>query len=254
MAVMDEFREVRENLKNASLKTKIEYFVDYYKWHVIIVVIVIAAISSYVYSLVTRKDIAFNATFINTMTLTEDEGTAYMNDFAEVAGIDTNEYEVRLDPSMAINFEEAYSETTYANVQKVSVYIAAGEIDALATSSDIFAYYAHLECLEDFRNVFTEEQMEILKPYLYYVDAKVIERKNEAAQNNEMAEIPYPDPRKPEEMEDPIPIGLFLDTATEEFNSNFLFTSKTGMLGIACTTKRPEATISFIEYILGIDL
>ena len=68
MAVMDEFREEREAMKNGTRKQKLEYFWCYYKWHVICTVAAIAIISSFIYEGVTRKDIALYATFLNSYT------------------------------------------------------------------------------------------------------------------------------------------------------------------------------------------
>ena len=41
MAVMVEFKEEREALKHGTPKQKFTYFMDYYKWYVIIAVIII---------------------------------------------------------------------------------------------------------------------------------------------------------------------------------------------------------------------
>ena len=48
MAVMDEFKEEREALKNGTPKQKLAYFWYYYKWHVIISLVVIILIVSFV--------------------------------------------------------------------------------------------------------------------------------------------------------------------------------------------------------------
>ena len=44
MAVMDEFKEEREALKNGTPRQKLAYFWYYYKWHVIIALVVIIMI------------------------------------------------------------------------------------------------------------------------------------------------------------------------------------------------------------------
>ena len=56
MAVMDEFREEREALKNADAKTKWQYFLDYYKWYVIGGAAVLAFVISMIHSALTAKD------------------------------------------------------------------------------------------------------------------------------------------------------------------------------------------------------
>ena len=69
MAVMDEFKEEREALKNGTPKQKLAYFWYYYKWHVIISVIVIGMIVSFIYQYTNRKDTAFNAVLLNASLL-----------------------------------------------------------------------------------------------------------------------------------------------------------------------------------------
>ena len=51
MAVMDEFKEEREALKRGTPKQKLAYFWYYYKWHVIISVIIIGMLVSFIYQI-----------------------------------------------------------------------------------------------------------------------------------------------------------------------------------------------------------
>lgn len=73
MAVMDEFREEREALKNGTPKEKLQYFWYYYKWHVIIALVVIIMIVSFVQQLRDRKDPAFYAVMLNASLLGPDD-------------------------------------------------------------------------------------------------------------------------------------------------------------------------------------
>ena len=74
MAVMDEFREEREALKNADLKTKWQYFLDYYKWWVIGIAAALAFVISMIYSALTAKDNALSGYFLNTYRRVSDGG------------------------------------------------------------------------------------------------------------------------------------------------------------------------------------
>ena len=56
MAVMDEFREERENLKNASFQKKWQYFWYYYKLHVVIGGFIAFFVISMAHSILTAKD------------------------------------------------------------------------------------------------------------------------------------------------------------------------------------------------------
>ena len=76
MAVMDEFKEEREALKHGTPKQKFTYFLDYYKWYVIIAVLVIAAGTYTIYEIVTKKDTAFYVCLLNTLELDAAEYNA----------------------------------------------------------------------------------------------------------------------------------------------------------------------------------
>lgn len=253
MAVMDEFREEREAMKNGTPKEKLSYFWCYYKWHVIIVVAVIAFIASFAYEALTRKDTAMYAIFLNGFTLSEEGDEEYINSYMDAAGIDPNEYETMIDTSMYLSLDST-DENTYNFIQKISVYVAAGEIDIIATGQDLFEYYAYLDYVLDLRDVLTEEQLEAYEPYLYYVDRKVIEAKNEAADNLEAYTLTYPDPTKPEEMEEPIPVGIIMnDIATEKFSANYVFASSPSVIGFMVNGSHTENAVAFLDYVLDVE-
>lgn len=252
MAVMDEFREEREAMKNGTPKERLNYFWCYYKWHTIIVVAVIAFIVSFAYEIVTRKENALYVACLNTIPLAEDSGEAFTNDYLAASGIDTNEYEILVDTSMVLT-PGSMDENTYNTVQKMSVYVAAGEIDVMVTDQQAFEYYAYVDFLLDLRTILTEEQLKVYEPYLYYIDRKVLEDKAEASDNLEEYTLAYPDPTNPAEMEDPIPVGIYLEKATEEFNNNYIFRSSPAIIGFVVNGSHPENAITFLEYILDVE-
>ena len=85
MAVMDEFKEEREALKNGTPRQKLAYFWYYYKWHVIIALVVIIMIVSFVKQLTDRKDPSFYAVMLNASLLDQmtSEQPDFVTDFAE---------------------------------------------------------------------------------------------------------------------------------------------------------------------------
>lgn len=77
MAVMDEFKEEREALKNGTPRQKLAYFWYYYKWHVIIALVVIIMIVSFIKQLTDRKDPLFLCRDAECQPLRSDDlGTA----------------------------------------------------------------------------------------------------------------------------------------------------------------------------------
>lgn len=250
MAVMDEFRKEREAVKNGTPKEKLSYFWNYYKWHVIVSVCVIVCIASFVYQLVTKNDTGLYCVFLNNWAVSEDNTEAYLQGFADFAGIDTSDYDIILDNSLYLNLD-TYDENSYAAVQKIAVLIAASEIDVLAADQETYEYYAYMDYLIDLRTVLSEEQQAAYEPYFFYVDRKVVEAKDEANSNNEDYELPYPDPTQPQDMEDPVPVGILLDAASEEFSQSFAFSSTQAVIGIVCNTTRSEQASAFLDYVLG---
>ena len=248
MAVMDEFRDEREALKNGTPKQKLEYFWCYYKWHVIGTVAAIAVIASFIYEAVTRKDNALYAAFLNSFTIAEDQGEAYKQAVTQAIGIDPNEYEIMIDTSMYIDLENMTDENTYNTIQKMGVYVAAGEIDTLVTNADIFEDYAYIDYLTDLRTVLTPEQLEAYEPYFYYIDYTVLEAKQAAADNMEEYNGTCPDPTKPEEMATPIPVGIYLENAAEEFKNTYVFQDN-GVFGIVVNGPNQENALNFLDYL-----
>lgn len=247
MPLMDEFREEREALKHGTLKQKLTYFADYYKWHTIIAVIVLCVIISFVVQTLTRKETALYVCMVNTLALgTED----YISDFAEFADIDLNSQELIFDTSFSIQ-TDVPNQSSMASSQKLLAYIVAGELDVMITDAETIKIYTNNELFWDLREFLTPEQIGRYEPYFYYIDRKAVQEWQEAMDNFDESFVPsYPDPRKPDEMEQPIPVGLCLKDSGG-FTDNFLFMTEDVVLAVLQNTKKPETVRQFIEYVMA---
>lgn len=254
MAVMDEFKNEREALKNGTLKDKLNYFWYYYKWHVIGILFALIVIVTLVYQIATAKEDAFKAVILNANLLTEDG--SYAEDFAEYAGIDLNENNIFFDPSLYIT-DDIMDADAYASIQKLTAYTMSEEVDIMITDAHSFRKYAHNELFCDLRNILSEEQLEKYEPYFYYVDQTTIDALNAYYENSdgsdETSEITCPDPTKPEEMENPIPVGIYLDNS-EKLQENYYFTQveengERVVVGIYVFTKHPETALQFLDFV-----
>lgn len=250
MPVMDEFREEREALRHGTFKQKFSYFLDYYKWPVIVAVLILCFAGSLIYQTVTRKDRAIFVALLNVYELESAE--EYPNRFAEYIGQDPEEYEFYFDTSMHMDSSDltAYDETTMATTQKLMVYIAAREIDILVASESTTNSYAYSETFYDLSAVLSEEQFEKYEPYFYYMDQAVADARNEADEaGEEYVNVPdYPSPRNPEAMENPIPVGIYLDAA-DGLMENYFFTDETVILTVPANTEHLETALQFIDFI-----
>jgi len=245
MAVMDEFKEEREALKNGTFKEKISYFWDYYKWYVIGAIILIVAIASFCYEMLTKKDTAFTAVMLNTSEL-ELELQAPQA-FADYVGIDTEEYTVEFDTSFRI-IEESPDELTVTNTQKLFAYVSAQQVDVMITDDSSFRKYANSDNFYDLREILTAEQLAKYEPYFYYVDWTVVNQINEASMNLNSTYVPdYPDPTKPEEMEQPVPVGIYFENT--ELMEEYYFRGENTVIGVYLNTPHLDLALQCIDFL-----
>ena len=249
MPVMDEFREEREALKNADLKTKWKYFLDYYKWWAIGIAAVLAFVISMIYYAVTSKDNALSGYFLNTYAI-EENTPSFITGFAETAGIDLKEYEIMLDSSLKYDSTNVYDQNTYATSQKIMVTIAAGDVDFIVADEESFEYYGTTDTFHDLRDIYTEEELEKFKDYLYYVDMDVIREKEAVIEAGNFRNYiaPVYDHLAPEEMTDPVPIGFCIQDSPK-LAGTYYFRSGNVPLGIVVTTQRLDTVKQFVEYL-----
>lgn len=248
MPVMDEFKKERDAIKNGTPKQKLSYFIYYYKWHVIAAVLVVLAVISLIRHYADQKDTAFYACLVNSV---EGENTAeYIQSFADYAGIDTNAYEICFDTSILISDPEANPETIEAASQKLMIYIAAGNLDVLLTDAHSIQHYANAQLFYDLRDFLTPEQLELYEPYFYYVDLTVVQALQETMVNSEEEYIPtYPDPTKPEEMDQPVPVGIWIKS-NGALTKNYAFLSNDLVLAVLPNAKNPETASKFIDFLM----
>lgn len=250
MAVMDEFKEEREALKHGTPKQKFTYFMDYYKWYVIIAVIIIIAGIYTVREIMNRKDTALYTCLLNTIELEPAE--QYNADFAEAIGLDTDAFQLIFDASTWIDIN-SMDENTMANSQKLMAHLAAGELDIMITDSDSLTNYAYQDSFLTMEELLSPEQYEKYEPSFYYIDLATLEEWNAYVSDPDNLTLDvsfdFPDPRKPEEMESPLAIGIFLDECGELRNC-YHFQSDDVVFSAFGNTSRKETVLQYLEYLM----
>lgn len=250
MAVMDEFKEEREAMKHGTPKQKFNYFMDYYKWYVIIAVIVIILGIYTVREIMNKKDTALYTCLLNTIEL---EGAQQYNaGFIEAVGLDTDAYQMIFDSTFWID-PNAMDESTMVNSQKLMAHLAGGELDIMITDSGSIANYAYQDNFLTMEELLSPEQYEKYEPYFYYIDMKALEEWNKfiSDPDNLLTDITYdfPDPRRPEEMERPVAMGIFLDECAE-LKKSYHFQSDDVVFGVFGNTSRRETVLQYLEYLI----
>lgn len=249
MPVMDEFREEREALKHGTPKEKFTYFMDYYKWHVIIGVCAITMIAVLANQILTRKDRAFYVALVNGIDMAPVESED--DPFAQYSGIDTNKSAVAYDTSMRIDFNST-DDYSVNSAEKFVVFLASAEMDVVISGENIIQKYAHNETFYDLTKFLSEEQIKEYSPYFYYIDQAVIDKIVAAQEAYDYDFLPeYPDPTHPESMEQPIPIGIYV-TDCPALTDRFAFTNSDSgiILSVVLNTTRPEMASKYIDYLM----
>lgn len=249
MPVMDEFQEERESIKNAGVKAKWQYFLDYYKWYVIGGVAIFLFLFFMIRDMVNSKDWAFYGFLINGYS-SEEAGDAFVQDFAEYAQLDMENYTADIDDSLRIDIN-AYDEMTMTSVNKLVVYMAAADVDFIAADPATFEHYASTDNFFDITTILSDEQQQKYSDYYFYTDMAEIRARDEASTNGTFDEYVKPvyDHRKPEEMEDPVPVGIYIGHS-DKLTDTYAFKQEDVIIGIPINTKHLETSLLFIDYLL----
>lgn len=168
-SVNDEIREQQRKLKGKPFKEKWAYFWEYYKIHTIVTVAVTAAAISLVHTIVSQKDSALDVALVNTFLKEDYESEQVAADFEAYAQIDTEEYQVVIDPDLYVDYEGT-DQYSYANLQKLSAMAAARVLDVVLTNDDYIDHNSQSGMFTDLHDFFTEEELSRYEDRLLYRD------------------------------------------------------------------------------------
>lgn len=266
MSLHDEIKEQQKKLKGQGFKAKLEYFWEYYKIHTIVVICVAILLGTLIHDISNNKPYGFYAIFLNSGSSSAQD---YLEkDFIPVAGIDTSKYSCFIDTSTSYDLE-VITETTIATSQKIMANVAGGDLDILGADSNIFIYYANQQMFVDLRTVLSDEQISKYQDLFVYVDQSYLDyldsdeyqdyistgefdasNKYAVIADNFNKDFVFP-PSDPDEMENPIPVGIKLDGSQALAASGaYVMTGTTPVAGVVVNSTRPELAVSFIEYLL----
>ncbi len=247
MAAMDEFRKEREAIKHAPLKVKAAYVWDYYKWYIIVGILVIVGLVSYIHSLVTRKDVLLNGILLNVYQ-TEADSNGLAEGFYELQNIDTKEEEINLNSSL---FYSKDSTQSYQTLQVLMTWVSAEQIDFISCSDvETMTDLAYRGYFADLSETLNPVDYEKYKDLFYYMDEDVYNKRREAADTgNDIEAIQIPDPTKPEEMKTPIPVSIRV-TDSALMRKAYGAHDEELVFGISSNAPNMDMTLKFLDYIM----
>ncbi len=250
MALMDEFKEERKAvLENGTTKQKISYIWDYYKWHIMIPIIVVIALISYIVNIVTRPDIILNGVMLNIHNIeSAGPGEILLPDFYKEQKVDTKEEEINLNSSLHYSVDNL--NTNYQTMQVLMAWLSADQLDFVTGDATSLTDLAYKDYFTDLRDYFTEDEPAKYEPYFLYINYDVFLKRAEMANNMEdVSGIELPDCTKPEEMKNPIPVMIDMSQSkklTEVYGETFDVLA----LGITVKETNKDMTLKFLEYLM----
>lgn len=250
MALMDEFKEEREKLKEQPLKKKASYFWTYYKWYVLGSLLAVIILVTVVREIVTSKDTVLYSVAINGYPMGEEN--IFENAFMEYAGFNKDKEEIFINTTLRMS-DDSYDASSMDATQFMMVYIAASDLDVCIMDPPPFEHYTYGGIYMDLRTCLSEEMLASLSGKLYYMDNAVYEEIDALERDGKyeaVAEVKLPDPLKPEEMIEPIPVGIDI-SGCSKFTDSYYYEDNNMYLGICGNTKRLETALKFIDYIFS---
>ncbi len=248
MTIFEHIKKFHANIKNQPKEERWQYIWDYYKWHLIAVVLVIALLIQGAVSFANTKNVVISVVFLNCNIGIKDE--AFLDGFYDYAGIDPATQEVGFYSDLIL--KDGSNKSDVSTFQRIMASVATRDVDFLVGQDASFRMCAcnTSRIFTDLRSFLDADTLTQLADRLYYIDGAFIEKLNApVGESVDLSLTNAPDPTKPELMEDPIPVGIDISDRVA-FQKAYYFPDTTLYLGVFSTTDHPELTKAFINYLI----
>ncbi|SEA50050.1 hypothetical protein SAMN05216349_11472 [Oribacterium sp. KHPX15] len=174
----NEIKNEKKKLSRMTFGQKAEYIFEYYKFPIIVTLVVIILVVSVLKTLINNKPLGFYAMFLNgsgqEMSIGADE---LEKRFAEYAEIDGGKEKVVIDTTASFN-PNVNSQYTMAQNAKITALFASHDLDAMVIDPGVFTYYALSGAFSDLREVLSEEEFRRYEEAnkIYYIDGYIKEK------------------------------------------------------------------------------
>lgn len=155
------FQRLKNNMKGMTFKEKIAHLWDYYKWFVIVGVILIISAVSVVFSVVQNsKELVYGGVITN-LSVTEEGKTYLKEGWFEALDSNPKKQKIELDEIYVPNMDQpSFTETSRVNAAKVTTMITAGYVDYVMADAYSIHYLASAGSFQPLDAVLSEELMD----------------------------------------------------------------------------------------------
>lgn len=225
-------------------------FIKIYKWHVVIWIIGLIVLGNFVYKKVTSPTYMLNGILLCAEG-GEEATTTLATNFADSIGYGDTVYAINLDTEYSyIPGSEENAENNYNATAKIFSQAEEELLDFVAGPMDSMSDIAHNAMFTELTAYLSPDQLALVEPYLLYVDYAVIEELEEASENKEdTSKIKLPDPRKPEEMEEPVAVMIDMSSC-EEIATIYGNSGETIAFGLITSAPNEDILVKFIDFLM----
>jgi len=143
MALFDTIKKEREKLKGKPFKEKAGYFFDYYKWPVIVVLVIVIWSGTMLWQKATAPDICLTGVMFNASELLAQEKIqAVVDGFCREQEMDPEKETILLHTDLTYFEEEDYIQSNYESLQLLSAWVLAGDVDFIIADASMMEQLA----------------------------------------------------------------------------------------------------------------
>ena len=240
-------RKAWAEMKQKPFKERLAYFWDYYKWYAIAAAVLLAVVAVYVGGLLSEVEDSVYGLMLNTCNMLNQQRNEQLaqdmaSEFRQELGRSEKELELTLDVSRSYDPDSGYY-GNYDTLQLILNYSMGGMLDFIVADEASMLDLAYAGYFRNLKDLFSEQELEQYSGQLLYVDMEVIENGSMEAGGSD-----YPDPRKPEDMEEPVPV--FVDVSASDKIGQLYSEGKNVFFAIVGNDSRGYAH-AFLNDLLG---
>ncbi len=226
---------LKDRFKNMSAKQKAQYIWDYYKFHIIIGIIVIYAVTTFIHGRLTAKTTVFRLVMIDSNVTELIEGSLLDGFPARLESYDPDKEQMVLDADYDLD-SQGFS--VYTTEQLILAEYNVGSIDGTIAPKKDITSIAETQAFGDLREILPEETMK-----------KITSRGIEILYNK------YEDPATGEIHEYPFAVNISLSPCiqsgfTESTGNTLSYYDEDCYYAICPNSSNLENSIAFLEYLL----
>jgi len=251
MTIRESIKAQWVSVRDKSSKEKLAYFWHYYGFRTIFILCIISLAIFFAVEVITQKEYAYTGIFFGSEA--QDSADSYLAEFACREAIDSEEYELTVQSLLDIRLDGQVTEEMYQTIATFTALVETNIVENIAAETKLFLYYSYLGYTADLRTLLTPDQLESFAPHLVYMDAALIAKQQNTGEAPTIDYKNFPNPKDPDSMTDPVPVGIDLSTASRAFHRAYQFRAEDPVIGICSTTEKPETSVNFLRYIFDLE-